>query len=155
LTARVDRRLSPPSGYPAPAEAALGPDGVLQLLPLAQEICRRYRLEFPDEAKRYGDAGKAWCVHDNQHLLNWGCGAVNGLIEMNPEVAWLADVLEARNFPLDRLARNLDIASSVVVEHVPESRGRALATVLLDAATFVRSRMRSDPQGNPPAEDGG
>ena len=136
----ADRRLSPPSGHPAPTQASLGTDAPLQLLPLAQEICRRYRAEFPDEQERYGDAGVAWCVHDNQHLLNWGAGAVRGLIDMNPEVAWLADVLQARGFPIDRLARNLDIGAQVVSEHVDGKQGRRLSAVLTEAATFVRSR---------------
>lgn len=136
----VSGRLQPPSGYPAPTEASLGDDTTLQLQPLAQEICRRYREEFPDEQARYGEAGIAWCVHDNQHLLTWGAGAVRGLIEMDPEVAWLASVLEARNFPVDRLARNLDIAAEVISEHVAGDDGERLAAVLRHAAASVRSR---------------
>ena len=136
----IDRRLSPPSGEPPPTEAELGPGTTLQLLPIAQEICRRYRAEFPDEQERYGDAGNAWCIHDNQHLLNWAAGSVCGWIEMNPEVAWLAGVLEARKFPVERLARNLDIGAQVVLEHVDGEPGRRLSAVLADAAGFVRSR---------------
>ena len=136
-----DRRLHPPSGYPAPTEAALGAGVTLQLLPLAQEICRRYRQEFPDEEEKYGDAGTAWCVHDNQHLLNWAAGEVGGFYKMNPEVAWLADVLEARGFPVDRLARDLDIAAEVVLRHVSGGHAERLATVLTGAAEHVRSRL--------------
>jgi hypothetical protein len=104
------------------------------------EVCRRYREEFPDEQERYGDAGNAWCVHDNQHLLNWGAGNVRGLIEMNPEVAWLADVLQARDFPVDRLVRNLEIGADVVREHVKTEQGRRLSEVLSTAAVFLRDR---------------
>ena len=64
------RRLSPPSGYPPPEVAHTAEGGTLRLRPLAEEICRRYRAEFPDEQERYWDAGIAWCVHDNQHILN-------------------------------------------------------------------------------------
>ena len=133
--------LYPPSGHPPPAEAVLGAH-TLPLLPLAQEICRRYREEFPDEQVRYGDAGIAWCVHDNQHLLNWGALAAQGDIDMNVEVEWLAGVLEARDFPLARLARNLDIGAHVIAEHVGGEHGHLLSTVLADAATFVRARHR-------------
>ena len=136
------RRLARPSGYAPPAEALLGPDATLSLVPLAEEICRRYRLEFPDEKERYGAAGNAWCVHDNQHLLNWGAGAVRGLIDMNPEVAWLADVLAARDFPVERLARNLEIGADVVGEYVPGAHGQRLSAVLTDAAEFVRGRIQ-------------
>src|ERR1700712_2032672 len=100
------RRLKPPSGGDeAPrASSRLGARGPsLDLLTLATELCRRYRQEFPDEKKRYGDAGNQWCVHDNQHLLNWGVEAANGHLDINHEIAWLASVLEARGFPTDRL----------------------------------------------------
>jgi hypothetical protein len=135
------RRLQPPGGDPPPASAWLedGDELELELLPLATEICRRYRQEFPDERKRYGDAGNAWCVHDNQYLLCWAVEAVNGYLDMNREVAWLAEVLQARDFPLERLARNLDIGADVVAEHVPGTSGAQLAGVLIGAATYVRS----------------
>jgi hypothetical protein len=119
---------------PPPDRAILvGADEPVELVPLAQEICRRYREEFPDEQERYGDAGMAWCVHDNQHILNWAVGARNGYVDLNRELAWLARVLEARDFPLDRLARNLDIAAEVAAE-LPVSDDLAAA------ARFIRSR---------------
>ena len=133
-------RLEPPSGQPPPTEARLG-DGVsIDLAALAREVCRRYRGEFPDEAERYGDAGNAWCVHDNQHLLNWAAGSSNGYVDFEREVAWLARVLEARDFPLDRLARNLDIGADVVREQVGGARGEELAAVLAGGGAFVRSQ---------------
>lgn len=136
----MTRRLEPPSGQPPPTEATLGDGEPLDLAALAREICRRYRAEYPNEAERYGDAGVAWCVHDNQHLLNWGAGAVNGYVDFEREVAWLARVLEARDFPLDRLARNLDIGADVVRETVGGERGERLAGVLAGGAAFVRSK---------------
>ena len=42
----------PPSGAAPPATAELGGD-VLDLRALAEEICRRYRAEFPDEQRRW------------------------------------------------------------------------------------------------------
>jgi hypothetical protein len=135
-----DRRLEPPSGHPPPTSASLGSGKPLELSGLAREICQRYRREFPDEEERYGEAGYAWCVHDNHHLLNWAAGAVSGMIEMNPEVAWLAKVLEARHFPIARLARNLEIAANVARTEVGGGHGEQLAAVLANAAAFVRSR---------------
>ena len=136
----MSRRPEPPSGQPPPTEARLGGGDPLDLAALAREICRRYRGEYPDEAERYGDAGNAWCVHDNQHLLNWAAGSANGYVEFEREVAWLARVLEAREFPLDRLARNLDIGADVVREQVGGERGDQLGQVLSSGARFVRSR---------------
>jgi hypothetical protein len=137
----TQRRLDPPGGDAPPTAAWVGEDEEpLDLPALAREICRRYRLEFPDEQGRYGEAGNAWCVHDNQYLLNWAADAVAGYVDMTQEVAWLATVLEARDFPLDRLARDLEIGAQVVLEDVGGSSGQLLAGVFVDAAAFVRSR---------------
>ena len=134
-------RLQPPSGDEPPTSIFLGEDGeTLDAESLAREICRRYRVEFPDEQERYGDAGRAWCVHDNLYLLNWGAETVNGYDDMQREVAWLAGVLEARNFPLTRLARNLDIGATVIRARIHSASGDRLATVFEDAAALVRSR---------------
>jgi hypothetical protein len=128
----------PPSGYPPPANAELDGGRMVDLRPLAQEICARYRAEFPDEQQRYGDAGIAWCVHDNQHILNWAVTELNGYGGFERQLAWLAGVLEARDFPLDRLARNLDIAAAVSAEEL--ERANQLSEILLRGARFVRSR---------------
>ena len=110
----MGRRLEPPTGHPPPVEARLDDGTVLDLRELAMEICRRYRAAYPDEQGRYGDAGVAWCVHDNQHLLNWAVLEARGFGDMRSDVSWLAGVLEARDFPLDRLARDLEICADVV-----------------------------------------
>jgi hypothetical protein len=136
----VNRRLEPPSGQPPPTEARLHDGPPIDLAATAREICRRYRAEFPDEAERYGDAGIAWCVHDNQHILNWAAGSVNGYVDLERELAWLARVLESREFPLDRLARDLDIAADVVHEQVGGAAGDELGRVLGGGAAFVRSK---------------
>jgi hypothetical protein len=126
----------PPSGAPPPATAELDGGELLDLRALAEEVCRRYRAEFPDEQERYGDAGVAWCVHDNQHLINWAVTEANGLGGFERQLDWLAGVLEARDFPLDRLARDLEIAALVL----EETDVRRPAELLADGARSVRSR---------------
>jgi hypothetical protein len=134
------RPLLPPSGGDAaPLSAVLADGQPLDLVVLATEICRRYREEFPDEAQRYGDAGNAWCVHDNQHLLNWAVEAVNDESDMKNEVAWLASVLESRGFPIERLARNLDLAGDIAGDQLAGPDNDRVSGVLEDAAEFVRS----------------
>lgn len=123
----------------APRTAPLSGAGPINLLALAQKICDRYREEFPDEKERYGINGYAWCVHDNQHLLNWGAQSVNGFFDVRQEVSWLARVLEARGFPVERLARNLDIGAAVIGSDVVGAAGVLLAQTLTDVACFVRS----------------
>ena len=117
------------------------PDGTqLDLVALADEICRRYREEFPDEQGRYGDAGKAWCRHDNQHILNWAVLTLRYSTNFENQLAWLARVLEVRDFPLDRLARNLDIAAEVVVERTRFRSSDGLVAELRGGAGFIRSK---------------
>ncbi len=105
---------------------------------LAEEICRRYSAEFPDELDRYGQAGIAWCVHDNQHILNWVALESRGFVDLEERLAWLAGVLEAREFPLPRLARNLELAAEVVREDLPD--GIHLAERLSSGARHIRSK---------------
>jgi hypothetical protein len=136
----TDSQLRPPSGESPPTTVSIGEGGRFQLKPLAKEICRRYQVEFPDEQGRYGDAGKAWCVHDNQYLLHWAAESLDGFVDLHREVDWLAGVLESRNFPLARLARNLELAADVAGERVAGGAGAALSAVLVEAAAFVRSR---------------
>ena len=110
--------------------------GKVDLLPLAREICARYRREFPDEEGRYGEAGDAWCVHDNRHILRWAAISLElgdpGYLARH--ITWLADVLAARDFPLERLARDLEIAAEVAGEHGLDRLGGPLG----DAAELVR-----------------
>jgi hypothetical protein len=131
-------RTAPPTGLNPPRRAA-GPDGSeLDLEELAAEVCERYHAIYTDEQERYGDAGRLWCRHDNQHLLNWAAEAAEGLVDLDREVAWLARVLESRGFPLDRLAHNLDLDADVVRDRVPGCE--LMATALNMAAVMVRER---------------
>jgi hypothetical protein len=120
---------SRPTGTAPPEEAALPDGGTLDLVLLAREICRRYREEFPDEQERYGDAGMDWCRHDNRYILSWAALALRGYEDFGARIDWLAGVLGARDFPLDRLARDLEIAAEVVPE---------VAEVLAEGAKRLR-----------------
>jgi hypothetical protein len=133
----------PPSGTPPPVTATLRDGTSLDLRALAHKICKRYRSEFPDERARYGDAGTAWCIHDNQHLLNWAVTESKGLGGFTAQLEWLIVVLHARAFPLDRLARNLEIAAAVLNERGARLPGPA--AILADGAHFVRLRASSSP----------
>jgi hypothetical protein len=125
--------LQPPRGGTPPPETADVTGARLALRPLAEEICRRYRSEYPDEAGRYGDAGNEWCVHDNQHILAWAAQDAAGRAGLlQAQVDWLASVLAARDFPLDRLARDLQLAADVVRAEAP-SVADALAAVRVEA----------------------
>ena len=125
-----------PGGPPPPAVAYI--DGVgIQLAPLADAVCVRYRAEFPDERRRYGDAGEAWCRHDNQWLLSWAVNDVLGATDLCEQARWLARVLHARDFPVARLARDLQIAAEVVAAGAFGSLSEAVAARLGTAALTV------------------
>ena len=131
-------RPAPPSGQPPPRQVALADGTEVDLEAVATEVCARYAAEYPDEHERYGDAGRDWCMHDNQHLVNWAVLDTREYVSLEDQVSWLAKVLEARDFPLDRLARDLDIAAAVVGERVPG--GGPVAAALTRAGAMVRSR---------------
>ena len=137
-----------PSGHPPPRQAPLPAGATLDVEALAIEVARRYLARYPDEHARYGAAGADWCVHDNQHLLNWAAIELIGFGDMDADVRWLAGVLDHRGFPLDRLAADLDIAADVVSEH-EEAAG--LAGPLRRSARMVREKA-GPPPGSEPAD---
>jgi hypothetical protein len=128
----------PPSGQAPPVRVELPSGEALDLALLAAEVCARYEAEYPDEQQRYGEAGHLWCLHDNQHLLNWAAWELGEHVVLREQVAWLAGVLAARDYPLDRLARDLDICAEVVSAQV--DGGAEMAALLADAAVSVRER---------------
>jgi hypothetical protein len=130
---------APPSGQRPPERAQLRDGTEVDLEALAGEICARYRAEHPDEEGRYGPAGDLWCRHDNQHILNWAVLDTFAYASLDEQVAWLAKVLEARDFPLDRLARDLEIAAEVVGDRLGDAAGD-VAAALTRAAAMVRAR---------------
>jgi len=130
----VSGRTAPPSGWPPPTQARLG-DAQVELEPLAHTIADRYFERFPEDLERYGDAARAWELHDTQHLLHWAIGDVEGYVEMAHHVEWLARVLAARDFPLEHLAVNLELAGEVAGAEL----GDEVAQRLVAAAAVVRA----------------
>ena len=126
----------------------------IELEPLAKEICRRYRAEFGDEDARYGAAGSAWCVHDNLYLLAWAIDDVRlGEDHFLGNVGWLRRVLESRGFPVERLARDLELAGEVVAHGVP-SGSTALVERFTRGAQFVRGdTSQEEPPADAPVRD--
>jgi hypothetical protein len=139
-------------GGAAPPAAVHVHGTAIPLAPIADLICSRYRVEFPDERARYGDAGMAWCRHDNQWLLSWAVNDVLGATDLGEQVQWLARLLHARDFPLDRLARDLEIAAEVVVSGALGYVSKSVAARLLQAAQAVSGlHLDADPS---PAQGG-
>ena len=76
-------------------------------------------------------------VHDTAHCLEWAVLDVERLASLQREVEWLTNVLRSRGFPLEHLARNLELAADVVDERVADN-GPAVAERLRSAAATVR-----------------
>ena len=133
----MSRRPAPPTGMPPPGTVISPLGEELDLAALATETCSAYDAEFPGERQRYGPAGMQWCVHDNQHVFNWAALSLTGHVGFLEQIQWLARVLEARDFPLDRLARSLELCAETIERRHPNEL--ALAERLRDGAMFVRS----------------
>jgi hypothetical protein len=129
----VSRRTAPPSGWPPPTHARLGEE-TLDLEALAAAVSERYFERFPEDLERYGDAARAWELHDTQHLLDWAIGDVQGFVDLSEQALWLAGILAARDFPVEHLAVNLELAADVMAGHEP------VADRLRAAAAGVRRR---------------
>ncbi|MDA0163097.1 hypothetical protein OM076_22680 [Solirubrobacter ginsenosidimutans] len=126
----------PPSGMPPPTSATL--DGeVIELMPLAEAVADRYFDEFPEDLERYGEAARPWEIHDTLHTFNWAILDVRGFTNLETNMLWLARVLVARDFPLEHLARNVELCADVVADE-------RLATVLRAAVVSVRGYSPDD-----------
>ena len=80
--------------------------GELDLVALASEATDRFCDRVPDYEQRYADGvGRAWAMHDLQHLINWAALDVAGQTSLDEQVAWLAGVLAARDFPGSSIRR--------------------------------------------------
>ena len=133
----MTRRVEPPSGSPPPRSATLA-GRTIDIATLAETVADRYFEEFPDDLRRYGDAARAWELHDTAHCLQWAVLDVEGWYDIGRQVAWLREVLRARGFPVERLARNLELAADVVQDRVAPD-GASLAARLRSAAETARA----------------
>ena len=79
---------------------------------------------------------RAWEIHDTRHVLSWAIGDVEGHTDLDAQVTWLARVLQARNFPLEHLATNLELAADVTRERI--SAQAHVAERLQAAADLIR-----------------
>jgi hypothetical protein len=131
---------APPSGAPPPRRARLRDGTELDLERVAQRACRAYVAEFPDYPDRYGPAGMLWCVHDISHILNWAVLRLDGVLELEHELAWLARVLEARDFPPARLARGVELLADALRDEYPDV---ADVAAQLDRGAGFLSQRRS------------
>ena len=133
----MSKRIAGPSGMHPPTKVT-SPHGMeIDLLAMAQQVAVVYDAQYPDERERYGPAGMEWCVHDNQHLLNWAVLSLTVGVDFEAELAWLGSVLEARKFPIDRLAHDLEMLAPIVAAAYPQET--EVVQRIREGAVFVAS----------------
>ncbi len=122
--------LSPPGGTPPPATATLMDGTAVDLQALAEKITDAHLERHPEDRERYGEElARAWCTHDNQHLLAWAVADI-----LPAQLAWLAGVLTARNYPLANLLDNVDTGAEAVRRQWPGAAGQEVSERMRAAA---------------------
>jgi hypothetical protein len=123
-----------PGGSPPPTAVTLD-ERRIELAPLLERIADRYFAEFPGDLERYGTVARDWELHDTAHCVNWAALDLKGFASLDRNIAWLANILRARDFPVEQLARNLELAADVCAGEL----GDGVAARLRNAASHVRS----------------
>jgi hypothetical protein len=132
-------RTKPPSGAAPPQMFELADGTTIDLGPLACQLCALYYETYPDDLERYGDAGRAWCEHDSRYLLAWALeDARAGTVDCVAQVAWLGRVLNARDFPIDRLAHHVELTATLLRTAALGHTTDRAAERMTDAASQLR-----------------
>jgi hypothetical protein len=137
-------RTNPPSGVNPPETFELADETQVDLSPLARRLCEQYYEIYPDDLERYGPAGQAWCDHDSRYLLAWALeDARASTLDCVEQVQWLGRVLAARSFPIERLARHVQLTAAILTTPELGDLGRRAADRMSYAATLLGSRLAS------------
>lgn len=139
------KRPTPPSGA-NPPEAVDLPDGSrLDLGPPAEQLCRLYYDVYPDDLERYGAPGQAWCTHDSRYLLAWALeDARASTVDCVAQVKWLARVLTARAFPIERFVRHVELTADVLRNPSFGDIGARASDRMREAARLLTADQVSD-----------
>ena len=131
-------RTEPPSGVNPPEVFQLANGTRVDLGPLAGQLCALYYDAYPDDLERYGAAGEAWCDHDSRYLLAWALEDERAsTLDCVEQVQWLGRVLAARSFPIERLARHVELTAAVLRTSGLGKAGERAADRLTQAAGLL------------------
>lgn len=131
--------VEPPSGWLPPASLVASDGEEVDLIGPARAASDALIAECPEYLERYGAAGRQWCVHDHQHVLRWAL--TRSEERFLEELAWLTEVLSARNFPLAWLARSTELLAEAFLAARPDHP--EVAQRLRRGADAVRVRAAS------------
>jgi len=131
-------RPEPPSGVNPPQSFELADGTIIDLEPLALQLCSDYYERYPDDLERYGAAGQAWCEHDSRYLLAWALeDAQAGTLDCVEQVQWLGRVLAARSYPTERLAMHVQLVADALNRPALGDAGIQAAARMNHAATLL------------------
>ncbi len=113
------------------------------LLELAESVCAEFYRLYPDTDERYGGRGRAYCAHDNAYLAAWIANAVElgSPATLARDVQWLADLLAARDFPMDRFVRDLELVADAVAA-ADLATADAVESIVRPVADAILGRAR-------------
>ena len=135
MSAPQPRRPAPPSGWKAPTTLTTLSGEEIDLIGPARSATEAFIAECPAYLERYGEAGRQWCIHDHQHVLNWAL--IRSEERFAEEIDWLRGILEARDFPLEWLARGTELLADAFQQARPDLS--ATAERLRGGAARVRA----------------
>ena len=122
------RELASPHGHPPPHDVRLRAGDVIALAPWAARASVRHLSTHPEELQRYGPNARDWCAHDLQWLSLWALMDADGqAVDFDAQLDWLAQILEARGYPLGSLADALDTLAEELAPAHPDAALRLQA----------------------------
>ena len=85
---------------------------------LALTVTSRVYAQFPELDSRYGPSGREKADRDDAYLVQWAIDAARfgSASTFLRNVRWLADVLQARQFPAGVFDRTLEIVRETLAE---------------------------------------
>ena len=99
---------------------------------LALAITQALYAEMPDLTRKYGERGRAKCLHDMRYNLEHLAPAValGEPVLFARYVAWLRDMLAARGIPTDEVRRSLELTQDVVRARMAPGLAEVVATTV-------------------------
>jgi hypothetical protein len=144
-------RPVPPSGVNPPQNVQLGDGTEIFLAPLARKLCEHYYAMYPDDLERYGPEGQGWCEHDSRYLLAWGVEDARAhTVDCVAQVQWLGRVLAARAFPIERLARHVELTAEILRTSELGDLGKQAGERMSEASRSLASPLSSSSTSKPP-----
>ena len=96
----------------------------------------------PTTSNATGPPDEAWCEHDSRYLIAWALeDARASTLDCVEQVQWLARVLAERSFPIERLARHVELTAAILRTPELGDIGSRAADRLSHAASLLTNEQ--------------